>query len=114
MPLDHTPLLLCLKLEHACDYWHSSLVPTFLTSSYCKLRPNTEGAAGAGVLMPALGDLKKLDFIDVSDNQLGVAGPVLFPLYQPPSPSNQCIDVSDNQLGVAGPVLFPLYQPPPP
>jgi hypothetical protein len=29
--------------EQACDQWHSFRVSTFLTSSHCKLRPNTEG-----------------------------------------------------------------------
>jgi hypothetical protein len=38
------PRLLHLKLLHACDQCHSSRVSTFLTSSHCKLRPNTEGA----------------------------------------------------------------------
>jgi hypothetical protein len=28
-----------------CDQWHSSRKFTFLTSSHCELRPNTEGAA---------------------------------------------------------------------
>jgi hypothetical protein len=31
------------KRCHACDQWYSSRVSTFLTSSHCKLRPNTEG-----------------------------------------------------------------------
>jgi hypothetical protein len=31
--------------EQACDQWHSSRVSTPLTSSHCKLRPNTEGLA---------------------------------------------------------------------
>jgi hypothetical protein len=46
-----------LKLLHACGRWHSSQVSTFLTSSYCKLRPNTEGAAGLfrGIGVTAMG-----------------------------------------------------------
>jgi hypothetical protein len=45
MPLDPMPARLTarLKLLHACDQWHSSRVSTFLTSSHCNLRPNTEG-----------------------------------------------------------------------
>jgi hypothetical protein len=42
MPLIPTPLLR-LKLLQACDQWHSSRASSFLTSSHCKLRPNTEG-----------------------------------------------------------------------
>jgi hypothetical protein len=42
MPLVPTPLLR-LKRAGACDQWHSSRASTFLTSSHCKLRPNTEG-----------------------------------------------------------------------
>jgi beta-galactosidase len=42
MPLSFTPLLR-LKLLQACDQWYSSRVATILTSSHCKLRPNTEG-----------------------------------------------------------------------
>jgi hypothetical protein len=42
MPLDHTPARF-LKLEHACDQWHSSRKFTPLTGVHCKLRPNTEG-----------------------------------------------------------------------
>jgi hypothetical protein len=30
--------------EQACDQWHSSRVSTVLTSSHCKLRPNTKGS----------------------------------------------------------------------
>jgi hypothetical protein len=41
MPLVPTPAR--LKLLQACDQWHSSRVSPFLTSSHCKLRPNTEG-----------------------------------------------------------------------
>jgi hypothetical protein len=37
-----------LKLLQACDQWHSSLVSTFLTSSHCKLRPNTGDTITAG------------------------------------------------------------------
>jgi hypothetical protein len=33
--------------EQSCDQWHSSRVSTFLTSSHCKLRPNTEGLQSA-------------------------------------------------------------------
>jgi hypothetical protein len=33
--------------EHACDQWHSSRKFTFLTSSHCKLRANTEQASTA-------------------------------------------------------------------
>jgi hypothetical protein len=44
MPLSFTPLLR-LKRCQACDQWHSSPVPTFLTSSHCELRANTEGEA---------------------------------------------------------------------
>jgi hypothetical protein len=36
------PRLLALS-EQACDQWHSSRVSSFLSSSHCKLRPNTEG-----------------------------------------------------------------------
>jgi hypothetical protein len=32
-----------LGSEQACDQWRFSRVSTFLTSSHCKLRPNTEG-----------------------------------------------------------------------
>jgi hypothetical protein len=39
MPLDPTHVR--LKRCHACDKWHSSQMFTFLTSSHCKLRPNT-------------------------------------------------------------------------
>jgi hypothetical protein len=46
MPLSFTPSLR-LKRCHACDQWHSSRVPTPLTSSHCKLRPNTEGLGNA-------------------------------------------------------------------
>jgi hypothetical protein len=45
MPLYFTPLLR-LKLLHACDQWHSSLVLECslpLTSWHCKFNPNTEG-----------------------------------------------------------------------
>jgi hypothetical protein len=31
------------SLEEACDQWHSSRASTFLTSSHCNFRPNTEG-----------------------------------------------------------------------
>jgi hypothetical protein len=41
MPLDPTPAR--LKRCHACDQWRSSRKFTFLTSSHCELRPNTEG-----------------------------------------------------------------------
>jgi hypothetical protein len=41
MPLVPTPTH--LKLLQACDQWHPSRVSTFLTSSRCKLHPNTEG-----------------------------------------------------------------------
>ena len=41
--MSFTPLLLRLKLLQACDQWHASRVSTPLTSSHCKLRPNTEG-----------------------------------------------------------------------
>jgi hypothetical protein len=41
MPLVPTPAR--LKLLQACDQWHSSQMSTPLTSSHCKLRPNTEG-----------------------------------------------------------------------
>jgi hypothetical protein len=41
IPLVPTPAR--LKLLHACYQWHSSRVSTFLTSSHCKLRPNTKG-----------------------------------------------------------------------
>jgi hypothetical protein len=44
MPLVPTPAR--LKLLHACDQWHSSLLSTFLTSSHCKMRPNTKGLWG--------------------------------------------------------------------
>jgi hypothetical protein len=44
MSLSFTPLL-HLKRCQACDQWHSSRVSTFLTSSQCKLRPNTEGTS---------------------------------------------------------------------
>jgi hypothetical protein len=37
------PLQASSSTEHACDQWHSSRVSTFLTSSRCKLHPNTEG-----------------------------------------------------------------------
>jgi hypothetical protein len=36
-----------LKLLQACEQWHSSRVSTFLTSSHCKLCPNTEGTVFA-------------------------------------------------------------------
>jgi hypothetical protein len=40
MPLIPTPA----RLKRAGGHqWHSSRVSTFLTSSHCKLRPNTEG-----------------------------------------------------------------------
>jgi hypothetical protein len=46
MPLVPTPAR--LKLLHACNQWHSSRVSTFLTSSPCKLCPNTEGIRPSG------------------------------------------------------------------
>jgi hypothetical protein len=42
MPLDPTPAR--LKLLQTCDQWLSSRKFTFLTSSACELRPNTEGS----------------------------------------------------------------------
>jgi hypothetical protein len=45
MPLVPTPARFMLE---ACDQCHSSRVFTFLTSSHCKLRPNTEGAGVGG------------------------------------------------------------------
>jgi hypothetical protein len=41
MPL--VPMPARLKRCHACDQWHSSRVSAPLTSSHCKLRPNTKG-----------------------------------------------------------------------
>jgi hypothetical protein len=38
--------------DQACDQWHSSRVSTFLTSSHCKLRPNTEGIGSIIILEP--------------------------------------------------------------
>jgi hypothetical protein len=46
--LSFTPLLLRLKLLQACDQWHASRVSTPLTSSHCKLRPNTGGNSHTG------------------------------------------------------------------
>jgi hypothetical protein len=43
MPLSFTPLLLHLKLLHACGQCHSFRVSTPLTGWHCKLRPNTAG-----------------------------------------------------------------------
>jgi hypothetical protein len=34
--------------EQTCDQWHSSRKSTFLTSSHCESRPNTEKARGGG------------------------------------------------------------------
>jgi hypothetical protein len=37
------PMPARLKLEHACDQWHSSRESIALTGWHCQLRPNTEG-----------------------------------------------------------------------
>jgi hypothetical protein len=47
--------------EQACDQWHSSRVFTFLTSSHCKLHPNTEGTVlvlGQKIALATIAGLK--------------------------------------------------------
>jgi hypothetical protein len=61
IPFGFTPLLLRLKLLHACGQWHSSRVSAPLTGCHCKLRPNTEGEAdfpddGLELLAEVFGD----------------------------------------------------------
>jgi hypothetical protein len=91
MPLVPTPAR--LKLLHACDQWHSSRKFTFLTSSHCELRPNTEGS------QPLVADSYTVRCSSLSISQPTLAtnhptsyagsGTVLFPRYQPTPNSNQ-------------------------